>query len=40
VLSEFTPEEKKTIAQTIPQVSEAITCILSEGLVAAMNKYN
>ena len=40
VLSEFTPEEKKTIAQTIPQVSEAITCILSEGLVVAMNKYN
>ena len=40
VLSDFTPEEKKTITQTIPQVSEAIICILSEGLATAMNKYN
>ncbi len=40
VLSDFTPEEKQTIDQTIPRVSEAILCILTEGLVAAMNKFN
>jgi len=40
VLSNFTPEEKQIIVQVIPRVSEAIYCLLSEGLVAAMNKYN
>jgi len=40
VLSDFTPEEKQTIIQVIPRVSEAILCILTEGLTAAMNKYN
>ena len=40
VLSDFTPEEKKTITQVIPRVNEAILCLLTEGLTAAMNKYN
>jgi PTH1 family peptidyl-tRNA hydrolase len=40
VLSDFTAEEKKVIDKTIPQVSEAIACLLAEGLEAAMNKYN
>ena len=40
VLSDFTPDEKQTIAQVIPRVSEAIYCLLTEGLTAAMNKYN
>ena len=40
VLSEFTPEEKKVIKKTIPVVSQAILCLLTEGLTAAMNKYN
>jgi len=40
VLGDFTPEEKKTIAGAIPLVSEAIYCLLTEGLAAAMNKYN
>lgn len=40
VLSDFTPDEKKTIAQVIPKVSDAILCLLNEGLTAAMNKYN
>ena len=40
VLSDFTPDEKKTIAQVIPKVSEAILCFLKEGLTSAMNKYN
>jgi PTH1 family peptidyl-tRNA hydrolase len=40
VLSDFTPEEKRVISRVIPGVSEAIYCLLTEGLVAAMNKYN
>jgi PTH1 family peptidyl-tRNA hydrolase len=40
VLSDFTPEQKKTIASIIPRVSEAILCLLTEGLTPAMNKYN
>jgi PTH1 family peptidyl-tRNA hydrolase len=40
VLSDFTPEEKQTIYQVIPRVSEAILCLLTEGLTATMNKYN
>ncbi len=40
VLSDFTPDEKQAITQVIPWVSEAILCLLTEGLVAAMNRYN
>jgi PTH1 family peptidyl-tRNA hydrolase len=40
VLSDFTPKEKKAIDKIMPQVSEAILCLLTEGLVAAMNKFN
>ena len=40
VLSDFTPDEKQTISQSVPRVSEAILCLLTEGLAAAMNKYN
>jgi len=40
VLSDFTPEEEKSINQTIPVVSEAIVCLLREGLSAAMNRFN
>ena len=40
VLSDFTSEEKQTINQVIPEISEAVLCILTEGLTAAMNKYN
>ena len=40
VLSDFTPDEKKVITQVIPTVSEAILCLLTEGPVAAMNRYN
>jgi PTH1 family peptidyl-tRNA hydrolase len=40
VLGDFTPEEKKTIAGAITLASEAIYCLLTEGLAAAMNKYN
>jgi len=40
VLSDFNADEKQTITQVIPRVSEAILCLLTEGLTAAMNRYN
>jgi len=40
VLSDFTPDEKQAIIKVIPRASEAILCLLTEGLTAAMNKYN
>jgi len=40
VLSDFTADEKKTISRVIPLVSEAILCVLGEGITAAMNRYN
>ena len=40
VLSDFTPDEKQAIIKVIPKVSEAILCLLTEGLAAAMNKHN
>ena len=40
VLNDFTSGEKQIIAHIIPQVSEAILYLLTEGSVAAMNKYN
>jgi len=40
VLTDFTPDQKQIITMVIPRVSEAIYCLLTEGLTAAMNKYN
>ena len=40
VLNDFTPSEKQIITKVIPEVSEAIICLLTEGLTAAMNRYN
>jgi PTH1 family peptidyl-tRNA hydrolase len=40
VLSDFTPEEKGIITHVIPEVSQAILCLLTEGLTTAMNQYN
>ena len=40
VLTDFTPEEKQAFIPVIPGISEAILCILTEGLTTAMNKYN
>lgn len=40
VLSDFPPEEKLAFNEVITRVSEAILCLLTEGLTAAMNKYN
>jgi len=40
VLSDFTREEKSIIDKIMPDVSQAIVCLLGEGLDAAMNKFN
>ncbi len=40
VLSDFTPDEKHILERVVPAISEALHCLLAEGLTAAMNKYN
>jgi PTH1 family peptidyl-tRNA hydrolase len=40
VLSDFTPDEKQAISEAIAKVSEAILCLLTEGLTPAMNRFN
>lgn len=40
VLGEPPPEEEETFRGVIPRVGEAIDCILTEGLQAAMNVFN
>lgn len=40
VLSDFTREEKKVIDNVLPVVGEAVATLLSDGLAAAMNKFN
>ena len=40
VLGDFSTEERKTLNQVIPRVSETIFCLLTEGIPQAMNKYN
>jgi PTH1 family peptidyl-tRNA hydrolase len=40
LLSNLPPEEKKLIDNLLPLVSEAVLYIITQGLTAAMNKYN
>jgi PTH1 family peptidyl-tRNA hydrolase len=40
VLGDFTPDEVQTVNLVIAKVSDAIFCLLTEKLEAAMNKYN
>jgi peptidyl-tRNA hydrolase, PTH1 family len=40
VLSDFTREEREIMTKTIALVSEAVVCLVNEGLETAMNKYN
>jgi len=40
VLSDFSPGENAVIEDTIAKLAEAVLCLLREGIVAAMNKYN
>jgi PTH1 family peptidyl-tRNA hydrolase len=40
VLNDFPPAERRAITKIVPRVSEAILCLLTEGLTTAMNKFN
>jgi PTH1 family peptidyl-tRNA hydrolase len=40
VLSDFSSEEEKIIKSAITTATEAIECILVDGMTAAMNKFN
>jgi PTH1 family peptidyl-tRNA hydrolase len=40
VLSNFSPQEEATIKPVIATVSEAVDCFLSQGIEAAMGKFN
>jgi len=40
VLSDFTAEEKDAVKEAVAEVVDALYCILTEGIEAAMNRYN
>jgi len=40
VLSDFTPGEDDIVKPAIAKVAKAIECVLTEGIIAAMNKFN
>jgi PTH1 family peptidyl-tRNA hydrolase len=40
VLNDFSPQEEATIKPVIARVSEAIDCFHTQGIKAAMNKFN
>jgi PTH1 family peptidyl-tRNA hydrolase len=40
VLSDFRPQEEAIVKPVIVQVAEAIDCFLTQGIEAAMNKFN
>jgi PTH1 family peptidyl-tRNA hydrolase len=40
VLSDFSPQEEVIIKSVIAEVAEAIDCFLSQGIEAAMSKFN
>jgi PTH1 family peptidyl-tRNA hydrolase len=40
VLSDFTPDEEGVIGEAMKKAAEAVSCLLSQGLTVAMNKYN
>ena len=40
VLGDFTPQEAKIIKPVIAEVAEAVRCIITEGITAAMDQFN
>ncbi|MCX6659526.1 MAG: aminoacyl-tRNA hydrolase, partial [Candidatus Bathyarchaeota archaeon] len=40
VLSDFTLQEDVAIKPTITRVAEAISCVITDGITAAMNHFN
>lgn len=40
VLTDFLPEEKELLAQALSRAVEAVECLLREGIIPAMNRFN
>lgn len=40
VLGDLTPDEEQAFSQVIPRVSDAVECLLTEGLTECMNRFN
>jgi len=40
VLGRFSPEEERVIQESVAKVSDVLECIVTEGVEAAMNRYN
>ena len=40
VLSDFTAAEREVVREAVAEVADALHCILTEGIMAAMNRYN
>lgn len=40
VLSPFTPEEESVVREAVSRVAEAVSCLLQEGIDAAMGRFN
>jgi PTH1 family peptidyl-tRNA hydrolase len=40
VLGDFTPQDKPVVEDIIRRVSNAIVCLITEGLTSTMNKFN
>ena len=40
VLGDVIPQEEETIKPTVAQVAEALECMLTEEITAAMNRFN
>jgi peptidyl-tRNA hydrolase len=40
VLSDFDSSENRIVADVKDRVTEAVVCLINEGLTAAMNRYN
>jgi len=40
VLSDFTAAEREVVREAVAEVADVLHCILTEGIMAAMNRYN
>ena len=40
VLGEFAPDERQTVEKVMSRVTKAILCLLTEGTIVAVNRYN
>jgi len=40
VLGNLTPQEEKILKPAIAEVAEAVRCIITEGITAAMDRFN